>query len=132
MTAISITKGNPVIAMVLTTLCTFKTSDLIAGFRSISLSFASEEAAKKFFEDVRDMGVTYSILESNNVVFQPDFGGSLHSVRAVYHALNSYKESLVGINKIEMKIISESERPLVKDIEEYIKHHFGSDTITVE
>ena len=131
MTAISITNGNPVIAMILTTLSTFKTSDIIS-FRSISLSFASEEDANKFFENVKDLGGAYSVLESRNVVFKPDFGGSLHSVRAVYHALNSYNESLVGINKIDMNLVSESQITFVKDIEEYIKHHFGSDTITVE
>lgn len=45
---IYLTNGNPIIAMVFMTLSTFKTSALIASFRSISLSFASEEAAKIF------------------------------------------------------------------------------------
>ncbi len=43
--------GNPIIAMVLTTLSTFKTTALTTSFDSISLSFSSEEAAKKFVED---------------------------------------------------------------------------------
>lgn len=129
---IYLTNGNPIIAMVFMTLSTFKTSALIAAFRSISLSFASEEAAKNFFEDFRERGGHYSIIESNNVVFQPDFGGSIHAVRAVCHAVTSYKESLTSINKIEINPTSEAEENLLKDIEQYIKEHFGSDTITME
>ncbi|MEH1814065.1 MAG: hypothetical protein V7K26_15750 [Nostoc sp.] len=124
--------GNPIIAMVLVTLSTFKTSALIASFRSISLSFDSEGAAKKFFEDVRNMGCTNSSFESNNVVVIPDFGGSQYAARAVYHAVNSYKDRLNSVNKFEISSFSEEENKLLKDIKQYIKEHFGSDAMTVK
>ena len=127
-----LTNGNPIIAMVITTLSTFKTSALIGAFRSILLSFDSEEAAKKFFEDFRNQGGHYSIVELNNVVFKPDFGGSLHAVRAVYHALTSYKESLISINNIDINSPSEASENILKEIEQYINEHFGSDAITVK
>ncbi|MEH1807872.1 hypothetical protein [Nostoc sp.] len=121
--------GNPIIAMVLVTLSTFKTSALLASFRSISLSFASEEAAKKFVEDVRVSGE--SRIELNNVVFFPGFSGSQHAARAVYHAVNSYKDRLTSVNKFEINAFSEEDKNLLKDIKQYIKEHFGSDAITV-
>ncbi|BAZ71101.1 hypothetical protein NIES4106_58980 (plasmid) [Fischerella sp. NIES-4106] len=121
--------GNPIIAVVLVTLSTFKTSALLASFRSVSLSFASEEAAKKFVKDVEFMG--QSRIESNNVVFSPGFGGSVHAARAVYHAVNSYKDRLKSVNKFEINAFSEEEKNLLKDIKQYIKEHFGSDAITV-
>ncbi|MDZ7961264.1 MAG: hypothetical protein RMY34_25850 [Aulosira sp. DedQUE10] len=124
--------GNPKIAMVLVTLSTFKTSALLASFRSISLSFGSEGAAKKFFEDVRNMGCTNSSFESNNVVVIPDFGNSQYAARSVYHAVNSYKDRLNSVNKFEISSFSEEENKLLKDIKQYIKEHFGSDAMTVK
>ncbi|MEH2072475.1 MAG: hypothetical protein V7K47_30720 [Nostoc sp.] len=124
--------GNPIIAMVLVTLSTFKTSALIASFRSISLSFGSEGAAKKFFEDVRNMGCTNSNLESKNVVVIPDFGSSQNAAGAIYHAVNSYKERLTSVNKFEINPFSEEDKNLLKNIQQYIKEHFGSDAMTVK
>ncbi|MEH2074538.1 MAG: hypothetical protein V7K57_09115 [Nostoc sp.] len=123
--------GNPIIAMVLVTLSTFKTSALLASFRSISLSFGSEGAAKKFFEDVKNMGCTNSSFESNNVVVVPDFGGSQNAAEAVYHAVNSYKDRLTSVNKFEIFSFSEEDNNLLKNIQQYIKEHFGSDAMTV-
>jgi hypothetical protein len=129
---IYLANGNPIIAMVIMTLSTFKTSALIASFESISLSFSSEEAAKKFFEDVRTLGCLYSKLELKNVVVIPDFAGNENAGRAIYHAVNSYKDNLISINEFEISPMSEEENNLLKDIEQYIKEHFGSDAITVK
>jgi hypothetical protein len=131
--AIYLANGNPIIAMALMALSTFKTSALIASFRSISLSFASEEAAKKFVEDVsRSLPGFQLSLGLNNVVVIPDFGGSQHAARAVYYAVNYYKDSLISVNKFEINAFSEEDRNLLKDIEQYIKQYFGSDAITVK
>lgn len=130
--AIYLANGNPTIAMVLMSLSTFKSSALLASFQSISLSFGSEEAAKKFVEDVRSLGCYQSGLELNNVVVIPDYAGSKNAARAVYHAVNSYKEHLISVNKFEIDPVSEEEDNLLKDIEQYIKEHFGSDAITVK
>ena len=127
---IHVANGNPIIAVVLMSLSTFKSSALVASFQSISLSFSSEEAAKKFVEDVKSQGCLYSRFESNNVVFIPDFSGSKNAARAVYHAVNSYKDSLVSVNEFAISPISEEEDNLLKDIEQYIKEHFGSDAMT--
>lgn len=127
---IYLANGNPIIAMVLIALSTFKTSALIASFRSISLSFSSEEAAKKFVEDAS--AYYDSSLESNNVVVRPGFSGSRNAAEAVYHAVNSYKDSLISVNKFEIGSIFEEEKNLLKDIEQYIKDYFGSDAITVK
>lgn len=126
---IHVANGNPIIAVVLMSLSSFKSSALIASFQSISLSFSSEEAAKKFVEDVKSQGCLYSKFESNNVVVVPDFGGSENAARAVYRAVTSYKDSLISVNEFEISPISE-EDSLLKDIEQYIKEHFGSDAMT--
>jgi hypothetical protein len=123
--------GNPIIAVVLVTLSTFKTSALIASFRSISLSFGSEEAAKKFFEEIRNMGCTNSKLESKNVVVNPDFSGSQNAAGAIYHAVNSYKDRLTSVNKFEINPFSEEDKNLLKDIQHYMKQHFGSEALTM-
>ena len=128
---IHVANGNPVIAMVLMSLSTFKTSALVASFRSISLSFSSEEAAKKFVEEAKSLGCVYSELESTNVVVIPDFGGSQNAARGVYHAVNSYKDYLVSINKFEISPSYEEENNLLKDIEQYINEYFGSDAVTI-
>lgn len=128
---IYLANGNPIIAIVLMALSTFKGS-VVASFQSISLSFDSEEAAKKFVKDVRSLGCNYSSLELNNVVVIPDFAGSKNAARAVYHAVNSYKDNLISVNKFEINPISEEEDNLLKDIEQYIKEHFGSDAMTVK
>lgn len=128
------TNGNPIIALTVVTLSTFQTSALIASsFRGISLSFSSEEAAKKFFDEVTPMGGQQSRLDPNNVVvFIPDYGGGLHVVRAVYHAVNSFKDSLISVNEIQINAFAEESNTLVKDIEEYLNIYFGSDAITVK
>lgn len=128
---IHIANGNPVIAMVLMSLSTFKTSALVASFRSISLSFNSEEAAKKFVEEAKSLGCLYSTFESNNAVVIPDFGGSQNAARGVYHAVNSYKDYLVSINEFEISPFSEEENNLLKDIEQHINEYFGSDAVTI-
>jgi hypothetical protein len=122
--------GNPIIAMILVTLSIFKTSDLVASFHSISLSFASEEAAKKFVEDIKFLG--QSRIELNNVVFFPGYSGSQHAAKAIYHAVNSYKDRLTSVNKFEINPFSEEDKNLLKNIQQYIKEHFGSDAMTVK
>ncbi|MEH2154034.1 hypothetical protein [Nostoc sp.] len=87
--AIYLANGNPIIAVVLMSLSTFKGSALVASFERISLSFDSEEAAKKFVEDVRSLGCHQSHLELNNVVVVPDYAGSQNAAKAVYHAVTA-------------------------------------------
>lgn len=130
--AIYVANGNPIIAMVLMSLSTFKDSALVASFQSISLSFGSDEAAKNFVEDVRFLGCHQSGLELNNVVVIPDYAGSKNAARAVYHAVNSYKEHLISVNQFEIYPLYEEGDNLLKEIEQYIKEHFGSDAITVK
>lgn len=127
---IHVANGNPVIAVVLMSLSTFKSSALVASFRSILLSFGSEEPAKKFFEDVKSQGCLYSRVESNNVVVVPDFGGSRNAASAVYRAVDSYKDSLISVNEFDIAPTSEEENNLLKDIEQYLKEYFGSDAMT--
>jgi hypothetical protein len=127
---IHVANGNPVIAMVIMSLSTFKTSALVASFRSILLSFGSEEAAKKFVEEAKSLGCVYSKLESTNVVVVPDFGGSGHAASAVYRAVDAYKDSLISVNEFEITPSSEEENNLLKDIEQYLKEYFGSDAVT--
>lgn len=127
---IHVANGNPVIAMVLMSLSTFKTSALVASFRSILLSFGSEEAAKKFVEEAKSLGCSYSRLESTNVIVVPDFGGGIHAARAVYRAVDAYKDSLISVNEFEITPISEEGNNLLKDIEQYLKEYFGSDAVT--
>lgn len=129
---IYVANGNPMIAMVLMSLSTFNDSALVASFQTISLSFGSEEAAKKFVEDVRSLGCHQSGLELNNVVVIPDYAGRKNAARAVYHAVNSYKEHLISVNKFEIYPLYEEGDNLLKEIEQYIKEHFGSDAITVK
>lgn len=127
------TNGNPIIALVVVSVSTFKDSAFLAAFRSISLSFSSEAAAKNFFEEARYMGGQQSRLEPNNVVvFIPDFGGGLHAVKVVYHAVNSYKDSLTSVDKIEISAPSEEGKNLLKDLEEYVQRYLGWDAITVK
>lgn len=127
---IQIPNGNPVIAMVLMSLSTFKTSALIASFQSILLSFGSEEAAKKFVEEAKSLGCSYSRLESTNVTVFPDFGSSIYGARVVYRAVDAYKDSLISVNEFEMSPIFEEEDKLLKNIEQYLKKYFGSDAVT--
>ncbi|MEH2126879.1 hypothetical protein [Nostoc sp.] len=130
--AIYLANGNPIIAVVLMSLSTFKGSALVASFERISLSFGSEEAAKKFVEDVRSLGCNQSHLELNNVVVVPDYAGSQNAAKAVYHAVNSYKDHLISVNKFEIYPFSEEGDNLLNEIEQYIKEYFGSDAITVK
>ncbi|MFN6487631.1 MULTISPECIES: hypothetical protein [unclassified Nostoc] len=123
--------GNPIIATVLMTCSTFKTSALIGSFQSISLSFGSEEAAKKFFEDVRKMSCLHSSHESNHVVVIPDFSSSQNAAGAIYHAVNSYRDRLTSVNKFEINLFSEEDKHLLKHIRQYIEVYFGSDAMTV-
>lgn len=127
---IHVANGNPVIAMVLMSLSTFKSSALVASFRSILLSFGSEEAAKKFVEEAKSLGCVYSKLESTNVVVVPDFGGSRHAASAVYRAVDAYKDSLISVNEFDINPFSEEDNNLLKDIEQYLKEYFGSDAVT--
>ncbi|RCJ21432.1 hypothetical protein A6770_30335 [Nostoc minutum NIES-26] len=124
--------GNPMIAMVLVSLSTFETSFLLAAFQSISLTFTSEAAAKKFVEDVKSIGAQQSRFESNKVVVMPDFSGSYHAARAVYHAVNSYKDRLTAVKKFEVNAFSKEDKSLLKNVQQYIKEHFGSDALTVK
>nr|WP_322665834.1 hypothetical protein [Dendronalium sp. ChiSLP03b]MDZ8208812.1 hypothetical protein [Dendronalium sp. ChiSLP03b] len=69
---------------------------------------------------------------NQNVIVIPDFGGSQHTARAVYHAVNSYKDRLTSVKKFEISPFTEEENSLLKDIKQYIKEHFGSDAMTVK
>ena len=125
--------GNPIIALVLVSLSTFKESSLTAAFTSISLSFNTDEAANQFVKDIEFRGCSQSSSESNNVLVIPDFAGSENAASAIYHAVNAYKDSLISVNKFDILPYLEdaADNPL-KDIEEYIKRHFGADAVTVK
>jgi hypothetical protein len=129
--AIYLAKGNPIIAVVLMSLSTFKNSTLVAAFARISLSFTTEEAAKQFVKDVKPLGCNGSFSESNYVVVIPDYAGSENAARAIYHAVNSYKDRLISVNEFDIYLPEGADDPL-KDIEEYIKRHFGSDAVTMK
>ena len=125
-----IANGNPTIAIVLMALSTFKFSTL--SVNRILISFNSEEAAKKFLEEVRDQAASGSNIEGKNVVVMPDYGIINHAAVAIYHAVNSYKEQLIAVNEFNLRANTEEEKNLVKEIEQYINKHFGSDAITVK
>ena len=127
---IYIANGNPVIATVLMSLSTFKTTALIASFRSIKLSFSSEEAANNFAEEAKNLGGNQSTLESTNVVVLPDFGGSLNAARAIYRAVDAYKDSLISVNEFDIDPFSKEDNSLLEEIEQYLKQYFGSDAVT--
>ena len=128
---IYIANGNPVIATVLMSLSTFKATALVASFRSIKLSFSSEEAANNFFEEAKTLGGHYSKLESTNVVVMPDFSGSLPAAQVIYRAVDAYKDSLISVNKFVINPFSEEDNSLLEDIEQYLKQYFGSDAVTI-
>ena len=128
---IYIANGNPVIATVLMSLSTFKTTALVASFRSIKLSFSSEEAANNFFEEARTLGGLDSKLESTNVVIIPDFSGSLPAAQVVYRAVVAYKDSLISVNEFVINPFSEEDNSLLEEIEQYLKQYFGSDAVTI-
>ena len=127
---IYIANGNPVIATVLMSLSTFKTTALIASFRSIKLSFSSEEAANNFAEEAKNLGGNQSTLESTNVVVLPDFGGSLNAARAIYRVVDAYKDSLISVNEFDIDPFSKEDNSLLEEIEQYLKQYFGSDAVT--
>ena len=132
---IYIANGNPVIATIFMSLSTFtKTGALIGSFRSIKLSFSSEEAANNFSEEVRTVVGLNTELESTNVVVIPDFGGSNHAAKAIYLAVDAYKDSLISVNEFDMSIssFSEEDNSLLEEIEQYLKQYFGSDAVTIE
>ena len=62
----------------------------------------------------------------------PDFSSSQNAVRAIYHAVKSYKDCLTSANKFEINLFSEPDEYLPKNIKQYIKEHFGSDAMTVD
>lgn len=128
---IYIANGNPVIATVLMSLSTFKTTALIASFRSIKLSFDSEEAANNFAEEARNLGGLNSKLESTDVVVIPDFSGSLPAARAIYRAVDAYKDSLISVNEFIINPFTEEDNSLLEEIERYLKMNFGSDAVTI-
>ena len=127
---IYVANGNPVIATIFMSLSTFKTTALVASFRSIKLSFGSEEAANNFFEEAKTLGGLDSKLELTNVVVIPDFGGSLNAARAIYRAVDAYKDSLISVNEFEINPFSEEDNSLLEEIEQYLKKYFGSDAVT--
>ena len=128
---IYIANGNPVIATVLMSLSTFKTTALIASFQSIKLSFGSEEAANNFVEEARTLSGFDSELESTNVFVTPDFGGSLNAAKAIYLAVDAYKDSLISVNEFDIDPFSEEDNSLVEEIEQYLKQYFGSDAVSI-
>ena len=128
---IYIANGNPVIATVLMSLSTFKTTALIGSFRSIKLSFDSEEAANSFFEEAKTLGGLNSELESTNVVIIPDFSGSLPAAQAIYRAVEAYKDSLISVNEFDINPFSEEDNSLLEEIEQYLKQYFGSDAVSI-
>ena len=130
---IYIANGNPVIATIFMSLSTFtKTAALIASFGSIKLSFGSEEAANNFSEEARTLGGLNSELESTNVVVIPDFGGSNHAAKAIYLAVDAYKDSLISVNEfvINPRPFSD-DNSLLEEIEQYLKQYFGSDAVSI-
>ena len=129
---IYIANGNPVIATVLMSLSTFKTTALIASFRSIKLSFSSEKAANNFAEEAKNLGGNQSTLESTNVVVMPGFSGSLPAAKVIYLAVDAYKDSLISVNEFNIIPITEEDNSLLKDIEQYLQMNFGSDAVTIE
>jgi hypothetical protein len=70
---IYLTDGNPTIAVVLISLSTFRNQDFAAAIERISLSFATEETAARFVEDVKHMGCHDSTNTLKNVVIFPDY-----------------------------------------------------------
>ena len=127
---IYVANGNPVIATVLMSLSTFKTTALVASFGSIKLSFDSEEAANNFFEEAKTLGGLNSELESTNVVIIPDFGGSNHAAKAIYHAVDAYKDSLISVNEFDINPFTQ-DNSLLEEIEQYLKKYFGSDAVSI-
>lgn len=127
---IYVANGNPVIATVLMSLSTFKTTALTASFRSILLTFGSAEAAKNYSEEVGSSIIPKP--ESTNVVVMPDFGGSENAARAIYLAVDAYKDSLISVNEFEINPFSEEDNSLLEDIEQYLKKYFGSDAVTIK
>ncbi|MBD2234624.1 hypothetical protein [Phormidium tenue] len=125
--------GDPIIASVLITLIALKESSLVSALMSISLSFATEEAASRFVKDIEFRGCSRSTSQSNNVLAIPDYDGSENAASAIYHAVSAYKDSLISVNKLNISPYWEDAADnSVKDIEEYIKRHFGSDAVTVK
>ena len=128
---IYVANGNPVIATIFMSLSTFKTTALVASFRSIKLSFSSEAAANNFFEEAKTLGGLDSTLESTNVIVMPDFSGSLPAAQVIYLAVNAYKDSLISVNEFKLNPFSEEDNSLLEDIEQYLKKYFGSDAVTI-
>ena len=129
---IYIANGNPVIATILISLSAFKRTALRSSFRSIKLSFSSEEAAQNFVENANTIGVNYSKPESTSVFVFPDFGGSTNVAKAIYHAVDAYKDSLTSVNEFDIDPVSEADKSFLEDIEQYLKEYFGSDAVTIE
>jgi hypothetical protein len=130
---IQIANGNPIIAVVLISLSTFKESSLAAAFDRVSLSFMNEEVANQFVEEVKHLGCNGSGRELNDVVVIPDYSGSRNMAKAIYHAVDSYKDSLLCINRFEIPSYSEEMvNKSFQDIIHYINEHFGSNSITVQ
>ena len=129
---IYIANGNPVIATVLITLSAFKRTALAASFQSIKLSFGSEEAAQNYFEEAETLSGFNLELESTNVVVFPDFGGSPNAARAIYLAVDAYKDSLISVNGFKIDPLSEEDNSFLEEIEQYLKEYFGSDAVTIE
>jgi hypothetical protein len=129
---IYLTNGNPIIAVVLMSLSTFKNESFVAAIGRISLSFDTEETADRFVKDVEPMGCHGSSNTSKDVVIFPDYNGSANAAKAIYHAVNCYKDCLTSINSFELYLGEEVVESLLKDIEQYIKKYFGEDAITIE
>lgn len=127
---IHIANGDPVIAIVLMSLSTFKTTALVASFQRISLSFSTEEAAQEFVEEAKSLGCSYSELESTNVAIMPDFGGSDHAAKALFRAVSAYKDSLIAISEFEVSPATEEDEHLLKDVKQYLQQYLGSDAVT--
>ena len=67
------------------------------------------------------------------VVVVPDFAGSENAARAIYHAVNAYKNQLVSIDKIVISpFVKESGDNLLKNIEEYIKIFLSTGSVTAK
>lgn len=101
--AIFLTDGNLIIAALLLALGTSQKNELIASFEEIFLSFSDEATAKRFVDDkVVRLGCHNSSQKSADVILRPDFAGSENASRAIFHAINAYKDSLKAINRFNL------------------------------
>ncbi|WP_150109797.1 hypothetical protein [Geitlerinema sp. PCC 7407] len=132
--SVSLDGGDVIVAALLLALSTFQEDALVASFEEIFLTFSSEEAAKKFIdEQVVKLGCHNSSQNSADVVLRPDFAGSENASRAIFHAINDYKDSLKSINRFNLVFPSEeTKNGFIENVGGYIKTRFSSNALHIE